>query len=64
MSGPEVERMRVSMERSRPFGDNAWVARTAGRLDLEHTIRPEGRPRKEQARGVTPKNLIASPFIS
>jgi putative transposase len=50
MAGKDVERMRLSMQRSRPFGDDAWVARTAARLDLEHTIRPEGRPRKQKPR--------------
>jgi putative transposase len=29
-----------------PFGDAAWVQRLSGRLDLDLTIRPRGRPRK------------------
>lgn len=43
----ELVRLQVSIERSRPFGDDAWIKRTAGRLGLEHTLRSQGRPRKE-----------------
>ncbi len=46
LSARELERMRVSIERSRPFGSDDWVKRTTSRLGLEHTIRPEGRPPK------------------
>jgi len=42
----ELERVQVSIERSRPFGSGDWVRRTTSRLGLEHTIRPEGRPPK------------------
>jgi len=35
-----------AVKRGRPFGDPAWVARTASRLGLEFTIRPHGRPRR------------------
>ncbi len=42
----DVERVQVSIERSRPFGTDDWVRRTTSRLGLEHTIRPEGRPPK------------------
>jgi len=46
LSAKELERMRVSIERSRPYGEDNWVKRTASQLRLEHTIRPEGRPPK------------------
>ena len=42
----EFGRVRVSIERGRPFGEDEWVKRTASELRLEHTIRPEGRPPK------------------
>lgn len=42
----EKSLLRVCVERSRPFGGEAWQMRTAGQLGLMHTIRPEGRPRK------------------
>ncbi len=38
--------VRETIRRGRPFGDSAWVAKTAARLGLEYTIRPQGRPRK------------------
>ena len=46
LTGKELARMKVSMDRSRPLSDDAWVRRTASRLGLEHTLRREGRPAK------------------
>ena len=46
LSTKELDRLRVSVARSRPFGDEQWVKETARALGLEHTLRPEGRPRK------------------
>jgi putative transposase len=34
----------ASIERSRPLGDQAWVQRTAGKLHLQQSLRPRGRP--------------------
>jgi putative transposase len=45
----ELDRLDLSERRGRPFGDEAWVDRTATRLTLTHTLRREGRPKK--ARG-------------
>jgi len=42
----ELAVVRSSIVRGRPLGDEAWQRKTAGRLDLEHTFRPRGRPRK------------------
>jgi len=42
----ELEAVRTSVIRGRPFGSNAWVTRTAQRLGLAFTLRPRGRPRK------------------
>jgi putative transposase len=44
----ELQRLALSERRNRPFGDDAWTARTADRLGLTHTIRPEGRPPKQE----------------
>jgi putative transposase len=41
----DVERLRVSMERGRPFGSDTWTRHTADRLALTFTIRTRGRPR-------------------
>jgi REP element-mobilizing transposase RayT len=34
-----------SIERGRPYGDDEWVRQTVKALNLEHTVRREGRPR-------------------
>jgi putative transposase len=44
----EMEQVKISMERDRPLGGAGWVDQTIHRLGLEHTIRPEGRPKKER----------------
>jgi putative transposase len=49
----ELDAIRQSVLRSRPFGDQRWVARTAERLGLQCTLRPRGRPRKAE-KGLTP----------
>jgi putative transposase len=46
LSAKELDRIRVSIERGRPYGGDTWVKRTVGELRLEHTVRPEGRPKK------------------
>jgi putative transposase len=43
----EIERMQISMKRGQPFGAEKWTRRTAAMLALEHTLRPEGRPKKK-----------------
>jgi putative transposase len=42
----ELEDLRSSAQRGRPFGSETWVARTAKRLGLESTLRPRGRPKE------------------
>ena len=42
-----LERLELSERRNRPYGDDGWVMKTAKKLGLGHTIRSEGRPRKE-----------------
>lgn len=50
--GPnELEALRRSVQRGQPFGNDAWRARTAKRLSLESTLRPRGRPRKQEGEG-------------
>jgi putative transposase len=38
--------IRRSVETGLPYGNRQWVTRLANRLDLDLTIRPRGRPRK------------------
>jgi len=47
LSEEALTRLRVSVQKGRPFGAEAWVARTAKRLGLESTLRGPGRPREE-----------------
>jgi len=44
----ELEEVRLSAQRGRPFGNESWKARTVAQLGLESTLRSRGRPRKEK----------------
>ena len=46
MGDEELEAMRRSVQRGRPWGDEGWVETIARRLNLESTMRPRGRPKK------------------
>jgi hypothetical protein len=41
-----IDRVRLSIERGRPYGSADWVKQTVTELGLEHTVRRKGRPRK------------------
>lgn len=45
----ELDALRLSVSRGRPFGTDEWQSRTAKRLGLEFTLHPRGRPRKSSA---------------
>ena len=45
-SEAELRALRLSVGRGQPYGDDAWVRKTAGRLGLESTLRPRGRPKR------------------
>jgi len=47
----ELSSVRASVNRGRPYGDDAWVTQVATRLDLGSTMRPRGRPKASE--GVT-----------
>ena len=40
----ELDAVRLSAQRGKPMGDEAWVESIARRLSLESTMRPRGRP--------------------
>jgi len=42
----ELERLRRSVHRGRPFGDDSWVEKVAAKLGLEFTLHAVGQPRK------------------
>lgn len=48
----EIEALRQSVNRGRPFGNVLWVRRTAKRLDIMSTLNPRGRPRKARSKGI------------
>jgi putative transposase len=48
MEEKDLDRLRVSVNRGRPWGEDAWVHRTAWRLELTFTLRNPGRPRKPE----------------
>ena len=41
----ELEALRLSVQRGRPFGEDAWVRRLVRRFGLESTLTPRGRPK-------------------
>jgi len=48
MTTKEIARLEISERRGRPFGDEAWTQQAVRNLDLNHTVRSEGRPRKAE----------------
>jgi putative transposase len=46
LADEQLQAIRRSVNSGLPFGDEPWVKRLAGRLKLDLTIRPRGRPRK------------------
>jgi putative transposase len=45
----ELQRLRESLRRGRPFGAEPWVAQAAQDLGLEASVRPRGRPKKAES---------------
>ena len=43
----ELQAVRTSVNRQRPYGTPGWAVQTARRLGLDATLRPRGRPRKD-----------------
>jgi putative transposase len=54
LSAKELDRLRVSLKRGRPYGDERWSDQQSRALGLEHTLRPEGRPPKVNQPGLPP----------
>ncbi len=48
LSVGDLQRLRLSVERGRPYGDVSWTQETARRLGLESTLRSRGRPKRAQ----------------
>jgi REP-associated tyrosine transposase len=43
----EVEAIRRCVNRGTPYGNQGWVTQSAARLQIKHTLRSRGRPRKK-----------------
>jgi putative transposase len=56
LSAKDLRRVRLSIERGQPYGEESWVKATATELGLEHTIRPAGRPPKRSESGAGAKS--------
>jgi putative transposase len=48
----ELDAIRASVNRQRPFGEATWVKSKASALNLQSSLSPVGRPRKYQSRRV------------
>ena len=60
----ELEELRLSAQRGRPFGNERWTTGTAQQLALESTMRARGRPRKEGYKiGLIPIFGSAMPWV-
>ena len=44
----DLQRLRHSIQRGRPYGGEAWTRATAVRLELQSCLRPLGRPRNKK----------------
>ena len=44
----ELESLRRSVNRGTPFGSEDWVKQTSTAMGLQSTLRPRGRPRKQE----------------
>jgi len=45
----EQKRLQLSFERGRPLGSDAWTLKMAGRMGLEYTLNPRGRPKVQES---------------
>jgi hypothetical protein len=52
LTSKELDRVRVSIERGRPYGKETWVRETVEELGLEQTVRPAGL-RRQVSRSAT-----------
>jgi len=51
----EAEAIRRSIQRGQPYGSEAWQMKVTRQLNLEHTFRPRGRPKKTEPTNITTK---------
>jgi putative transposase len=44
----ELEKIRLSIQRGRPYGDDKWMYIIADKLGLSSTLRSRGRPKEDK----------------
>ena len=44
----ELNRLRLHIQRGRPYGEPAWTANAIKRMGLQWTIRDRGRPKRRK----------------
>lgn len=54
-SKKELEAIRTSVKRGRPYGEDRWQRATAKKLSLESTLRPRGRQRVRETKDSRPE---------
>jgi putative transposase len=48
--GPvELKRLQLSFERGRPLGSDPWTLKMAGKMGLQYTLNPRGRPKLQES---------------
>ena len=61
LSTGDLQRLRHSVSRGRPYGHDAWTRETANRLGLESRLRSPGRPlRRTCKRAMSPVSRLAA----
>ena len=45
----EQKGLQLSFERGRPLGSDGWTLKIAGRMGLEYTFNPRGRPKVQES---------------
>ena len=58
LSAGDLQRLRLSVERGQPYGEESWAKETARRLGLESTLLSRRRPRKT-VEGVRPRKKLS-----
>jgi putative transposase len=58
----EARRLRACAQRGSPYGNEAWAYAVAHELGLESTLRPRGRPAKEEVPDPFSAKRVLTPF--
>jgi len=59
----ELEALQRSVNRSCPFGEEAWCDSVVAKFGLESTIRPQGRPKKNKNENGQKSSALTPPLL-